>query len=96
MEKHFFLLGTGDTTTLHALTPAPAFEGKVSTHHLHSTTARPADPKLIHMILRCRQIPKFSCRTIAETAAVAIFPPTQAFLAHFARFVPILFAVKQI
>ena len=25
--------GTGDTTTLHSLTPAPAFEG---THHLHS------------------------------------------------------------
>ena len=36
--------GTGDTTTLHALTPAPAFEGRVSTHHLHSTPARPADP----------------------------------------------------
>ena len=51
---------------------------------------------LTHMILRCRQIPKFSCRTIAETAAVAIFPPPQAFLAHFARFVPILCAVKQI
>ena len=37
--------GTGDTTTLHSLTPAPAFEGRVSTHHLHSTPARPADPK---------------------------------------------------
>ena len=49
-----------------------------------------------HMILRCRQIPKLSCRTIAKTAAVAIFPPPQAFLAHFARFVPILCAVKQI
>ena len=24
--------------------PAPAFEGRVSTHHLHSTAARPADP----------------------------------------------------
>ena len=36
--------GTGDTTTLHSLTPAPAFEGRVSTHHLHSTPARPADP----------------------------------------------------
>ena len=36
--------GTGDTTTLHSLTPAPAFEGRVSTHHLHSTSARPADP----------------------------------------------------
>ena len=35
---------TGDTTTLHSLTPAPAFEGRVSTHHLHSTPARPADP----------------------------------------------------
>ena len=35
---------TGDTTTLHALTQGPAFEGKVSTHHLHSTSARPADP----------------------------------------------------
>ena len=33
--------GTGDTTTLHSLTPAPAFEGRVSTHHLHSTPARP-------------------------------------------------------
>ena len=31
-------------TTLHSLTPAPAFEGRVSTHHLHSTPARPADP----------------------------------------------------
>ena len=30
-----------------------------------------------HMILRCRQIPLFSCHTIAETAAVAIFPPPQ-------------------
>ena len=49
-----------------------------------------------HRILRCRQIPIFSCRTTAETAAVAIFPPPQAFLAHFARFVPILCAVKQI
>ena len=36
--------GTGDTTRLHSLTPAPAFEGRVSTHHLHSTAARPADP----------------------------------------------------
>ena len=36
--------GTGDTTTLHSLTPAPAFEGRVSTHHLRSTPARPADP----------------------------------------------------
>ena len=36
--------GTGDTTTLHSLTPAPAFERRVSTHHLHSTPARPADP----------------------------------------------------
>ena len=36
--------GTGDTTALHSLTPAPAFEGRVSTHHLHSTPARPADP----------------------------------------------------
>ena len=36
--------GTGDTTTLHSLTPAPAFEGRVSTHHLHSPLARPADP----------------------------------------------------
>ena len=47
-------------------------------------------------ILRCRQIPKFSCRPTAETTAVAIFPPPQAFLAHSARFVPILCAVKQI
>ena len=36
--------GTGDTTTLHSLTPAPAFEGRVTTHHLHSAPARPADP----------------------------------------------------
>ena len=36
--------GTGDTTTLHLLTPAAAFEGRVSTHHLHSTPARLADP----------------------------------------------------
>ena len=36
--------GTGDTTTLHSLAPAPAFEGRVSTQHLHSTPARPADP----------------------------------------------------
>ena len=49
-----------------------------------------------HMILRCRQIPKFSCRTTAENAAVAIFPPPQPFLAHFAELVPILCAVKQI
>ena len=38
--------GTGDTTTLHSLTPAPAFEGRLSTHHLHSPPARPADPNL--------------------------------------------------
>ena len=36
--------GTGDTTTLHSLTPAPVSEGRVSTHHLHSTPARPAHP----------------------------------------------------
>ena len=36
--------GTGDTTTLHSLTPAPAFEGRVSTQHLHSSPARLADP----------------------------------------------------
>ena len=36
--------GTGDTTALHSLTPAPAFEGRMSTHHLHSPPARPADP----------------------------------------------------
>ena len=36
--------GTGDTTTLHSLTPAPAFEVRVSTHHLRSTPARLADP----------------------------------------------------
>ena len=36
--------GTGDTTTIHSLTPAPAFEGRVSTHHLHTTPARPTDP----------------------------------------------------
>ena len=48
------------------------------------------------MILQCRQIPKFSCCTIAETAAVAILLPPQSFLAYFARFVPILCAVKPI
>ena len=36
--------GTGDTTTLHSLTPAPAFEGRVSTNHLHSSPARLAAP----------------------------------------------------
>ena len=36
--------GTGDTTTLHSLTPALAFEGRASTHHLYSTPAKPADP----------------------------------------------------
>ena len=36
--------GTGDTTTLHSLTQAPAFKGRVSTHHLCSTPARLADP----------------------------------------------------
>ena len=36
--------GTGDTTTLHSPTPALAFEGRVSTHHLDSTPARPAHP----------------------------------------------------
>ena len=36
--------GTGDTTTLHSLTPAPAFEGRVSTQHLHLSPARLADP----------------------------------------------------
>ena len=36
--------GTGDLTTLPSLTPAPAFQGRVSTHHLHSTPTRPADP----------------------------------------------------
>ena len=49
-----------------------------------------------HVILRCRQIPKFSCRTIAETAEVAILPPPQSFLAHFSRFLPVLYAVKPI
>ena len=40
VEKH-----AGQGTPLHnPLTPAPAFEGRVSTHHLHSTPARPADP----------------------------------------------------
>ena len=36
--------GTGDTTTLHSLKPAPAFEGRVGTQHLHSAPARLADP----------------------------------------------------
>ena len=44
--------GTGDTTTLHSLTPAPAFEGRVSNHHLHSTSARPADPNPYTRYLR--------------------------------------------
>ena len=39
VEKHY-----RDTTTLHSLTSASAFEGRMSTHHLHSTPARPADP----------------------------------------------------
>ena len=38
--------GTGDTTALHTLTPAPAFKGRVSTHHMHSSPARPADPNI--------------------------------------------------
>ena len=39
-EKH-----AGQETPLqYSLTPAPAFEGRVSTHHLHSTPARPVDP----------------------------------------------------
>ena len=42
---------TGDTTTLHSLTPAPAFEGRVSTHHLHSTPARLADPNTYTLYL---------------------------------------------
>ena len=36
--------GTRDTTTLQSLTPGPAFEGRVSTHHLRSTPTRVADP----------------------------------------------------
>ena len=39
--------GTGDTTTLHSLTPAPAFEA----HHLHSTPARLADPNIYTLYL---------------------------------------------
>ena len=35
---------TGDTTTLHSLTPAPAFKGRVSTQYLHSSPARLAYP----------------------------------------------------
>ena len=39
-EKH-----AGQETPLHYTHKlAPAFEGRVSTHHLHSTPARPADP----------------------------------------------------
>ena len=52
--------GTGDTTTLHSLTPAPAFEGRVSTHHLHSTPARPADPntytRYLEMLLKLSRV----------------------------------------
>ena len=43
--------GTGDTTTLRSLTPAPALEGRVSTHHLHSTSARLADPNTYTLYL---------------------------------------------
>ena len=49
-----------------------------------------------HMIIRCCQIQNLSCHTIAETTAVAIFPPLQPFLADFVGFVPILCAVKPI
>ena len=42
---------TGDTTTLHSLTPAPAFEDRVSTHYFHSTRARPADPNTYTLYL---------------------------------------------
>ena len=36
--------GTEDSGTLHSPTPAPAFEGRVSTQHLHSSPTRLADP----------------------------------------------------
>ena len=40
VEKH----AGQETTSPHSLTPAPAFEGRVSTQHLHSSPARLADP----------------------------------------------------
>ena len=45
----------------------------------------PESPEVLlsHRILRCRQIPKFSCRTIAETAAVAIFAPAASIFGSF-------------
>ena len=36
--------GSGDTTTLHSLTPAPAFEGRLSTQNVHLSAARLAEP----------------------------------------------------
>ena len=52
--------GTGDSTTPHTLTPAPAFEGRVSTHHLHSTPAGPADPntytRYLEMLLKLSRV----------------------------------------
>ena len=54
------------------------------------------DSMLSYMILRCRQIPKLSCRTTAETVPVANFLPPQPCLADFARFLLILCAVKPI
>ena len=33
-------------------TPAAAFEGRLSTHHVHSTAARPADPNTYTLYLQ--------------------------------------------
>ena len=85
-------LGTGLASQVYAIWHGLAMKKVALVMHLVKQESHRAG----HRILRCRQIPKFSCRTTAETAAVAIFPPPQAFLAHFARFVPILCAVKQI
>ena len=53
--------GTGDTTTLHLLTPAPAFEGRVSTQHLHPSPVRLAGPNTytpywVFMTMRSRAL----------------------------------------
>ena len=59
--QHGKARGTGDTITLHSLTPGPAFEVKVSTQHLHSSPARPTDPNtyrhyLVFMAMRSQAL----------------------------------------
>ena len=68
--------GTGDTTTPHSLTPAPAFEGRGSTHHLHSTPARPADPNpytryLVLLSMRSRVLMTLLWRRQENTALLS-------------------------